>query len=104
MPLAGLAGQDIEHDVAADRAAGHRPSWSQYLVETHDYVDTVFSLIGDAAAKREEIAINAFGKFSVKRTPARDGRNPRTGEPMTIKAATKVSFKRAKALKDKVNR
>ncbi|UBS33749.1 HU family DNA-binding protein [Altererythrobacter sp. N1] len=66
-------------------------------------VDGVFTAIGDAAAKGDEIAINGFGKFSVKRTPARDGRNPRTGEPMTIKAANKIGFRPAKALKDKLN-
>ena len=67
------------------------------------YVDAVFAAIGDAATKGEEISLNGFGKFSVKRVPEREGRNPATGEPMTIKAATKISFKAAKALKDKLN-
>ncbi|MFA7439973.1 MAG: HU family DNA-binding protein [Sphingomonadaceae bacterium] len=66
-------------------------------------VDIVFSLIGDAAASGEEISINGFGKFAVKDTPEREGRNPATGEPMTIKAARKIGFKPAKALKDKLN-
>lgn len=65
--------------------------------------DALFAAIGDAAARGEEISLNGFGKFSVKRTPARDGRNPRTGEPMTIKAANKIGFRPAKALKDKLN-
>lgn len=66
------------------------------------YIDAVFAAIGDAAAKGDEVALAGFGKFSVKKTPARDGRNPRTGEPMTIKAGARISFKAAKALKDKV--
>lgn len=67
------------------------------------YVDAMFAAIGDAAAKGEEVAIAGFGKFATKKTPARDGRNPATGEAMTIKASTKIAFKPAKALKDKVN-
>ncbi|MBS47294.1 MAG: integration host factor [Sphingobium sp.] len=67
------------------------------------YFDTVFAAIGDAAAKGDEIALAGFGKFFVKKVPARDGRNPRTGEVMPIKAATRISFKAAKGLKDKLN-
>ncbi|MBJ7376347.1 HU family DNA-binding protein [Sphingobium sp.] len=66
-------------------------------------VDFLFGAIGDAAAKGDEVAIAGFGKFATKRTPERDGRNPANGETITIKAATKISFKPAKALKDKVN-
>lgn len=67
------------------------------------YVEAVFAMIGDAAAKGDEVAINGFGKFTVKKSAARDGRNPRTGERMSIKAASRVSFKAGKALKDKLN-
>ncbi len=66
-------------------------------------LDAVFEAIGDAAAKGEEVSINGFGKFKVKASPARDGRNPRTGEPMTIKASKKLSFTPAKGIKDKLN-
>src|SRR3546814_9003472 len=54
-------------------------------------VDAVFAGIGEAAAKGEEIALNGFGKFKIKDSPAREGRNPATGEPMTIKASRKRS-------------
>jgi len=67
------------------------------------YLDSLLGAIADAAAKGEEVALAGFGKFVVTKTAEREGRNPSTGEPMTIKAATKVSFKAAKALKDKVN-
>ncbi|EJU12128.1 histone-like DNA-binding protein [Sphingomonas sp. LH128] len=66
-------------------------------------VDFLFGAIGDAAARGDEVAIAGFGKFATKKSPARDGRNPSTGESMTIKASTKIAFKPAKALKDKVN-
>ncbi|MFT4053619.1 MAG: HU family DNA-binding protein [Novosphingobium sp.] len=66
-------------------------------------VDAIFIAIAGAAAKGEEISLNGFGKFKVKDTPEREGRNPATGEPMTIKAARKLSFTPAKAVKDKLN-
>ncbi|AOR80870.1 HU family DNA-binding protein (plasmid) [Novosphingobium resinovorum] len=66
-------------------------------------VDAVFVAIGDAAAKGDEISLNGFGKFKIKDTPEREGRNPATGEAMTIKAARKLTFAPAKAVKDKLN-
>ncbi|WP_404477350.1 HU family DNA-binding protein [Novosphingobium sp. BL-52-GroH] len=66
-------------------------------------VDAVFDAIGDAAAKGDEISLNGFGKFKVKDSPEREGRNPATGEAMTIKASKKLGFAPAKAIKDKLN-
>ena len=71
--------------------------------EARKLVDSVISAIGDAAASGDEVTINGFGKFSVKSTPARTGRNPRTGEAIEIAAGRKVSFSPAKGLKDKVS-
>lgn len=66
-------------------------------------VDGVFSAIADAAAKGDEVSLNGFGKFKVKDTPAREGRNPATGATIQIAAAKKLSFTPAKAVKDKLN-
>ena len=66
-------------------------------------VDAVFTAIADAAAAGEEIALNGFGKFKVKDTPAREGRNPSTGATIQIAAAKKLGFTPAKAIKDKLN-
>ncbi len=71
--------------------------------EARKYVDAVFAAITDAAAKGEEIALNGFGKFKVKDSPAREGRNPSTGAAMQIAASKKLSFSPAKAVKDKLN-
>ncbi|MBJ7442332.1 MAG: HU family DNA-binding protein [Sphingopyxis sp.] len=65
-------------------------------------VDAVFAAIADAAAAGEEIALNGFGKFKVKDTPAREGRNPSTGATIQIAAAKKLGFTPAKAIKDKL--
>ena len=66
-------------------------------------VDAVFAAVADAAAKGEEVSLNGFGKFKVKDSPEREGRNPATGEAMTIKASKKLTFTPAKAVKDKLN-
>lgn len=66
-------------------------------------VDSVISAITDAAANGDEVAINGFGKFKVKASPARDGRNPATGETIKIAASKKLTFAAAKAIKDKLN-
>ncbi|RSU64367.1 HU family DNA-binding protein, partial [Sphingomonas sp. S-NIH.Pt3_0716] len=56
----------------------------------------------EAAAKGEEISLPGFGKFKVKDTPERSGRNPSTGEAITIAASKKITFTPAKALKDRL--
>ncbi|MBV1689403.1 HU family DNA-binding protein [Novosphingobium sp. G106] len=66
-------------------------------------VDGVFAAIADAAAKGEEVSLNGFGKFKVKDSPAREGRNPATGAAMQIAASKKLTFAPAKAVKDKLN-
>jgi len=66
-------------------------------------VDGVFAAIADAASKGEEVSLNGFGKFKVKDVPAREGRNPATGEAMKIAASRKLAFAPAKAVKDKLN-
>ena len=66
-------------------------------------VDSVFTAIGDAAAKGEEVSVPGFGKFKVKDSPAREGRNPATGAAMQIAASRKLGFSAAKAIKDKLN-
>lgn len=71
--------------------------------QTKGLIDAVFTTIADAAAKGEEVSIPGFGKFKVKDTPARDGRNPSTGATIKIAASRKLTFSVAKAVKDKLN-
>jgi DNA-binding protein HU-beta len=66
-------------------------------------VDAVFAAIADAAAAGEEVALNGFGKFKVKDSAAREGRNPSTGETIQIAASKKLGFTPAKAVKDRLN-
>jgi DNA-binding protein HU-beta len=66
-------------------------------------VDAVFSEIATAAASGSETSISGFGKFKVKESPAREGRNPATGETLKIAASKKLTFTPAKAIKDALN-
>ena len=66
-------------------------------------VNTVFTAITDALAGGEAVTITGFGTFSTRTRPAREGRNPRTGEPIAIQASTAPWFKAGKALRDAVN-
>ncbi len=66
-------------------------------------VESVFKQISDAAGLGAETSIPGFGKFKVKDTPARDGRNPSTGATIQIAASKKLSFTPAKAIKDALN-
>lgn len=53
-------------------------------------------------AKGEACKISGLGTFSLTQRKERNGRNPQTGEPMTIPAQTSVRFKVAKGIKDKL--
>jgi len=66
-------------------------------------VGSVFFAIADALAREEPVAIAGFGKFTVRARAARQGHNPRTGEPVAVPASKVPSFKLAKALRDAVN-
>ena len=66
-------------------------------------VDGVLAAIGDARANGEEVRIAGFGTFGTRSRPARTGRNPRTGEAVSISASTSPTFKAGKRLKDAVN-
>lgn len=66
-------------------------------------VDSVLATVADAVAKGEEVSLNGFGKFKVKETAAREGRNPATGATMQIPAGKKLSFAPAKGIKDRLN-
>ena len=70
--------------------------------DTRKIVDGVFAAIADAAAQGDEIAINGFGKFKVKASAEREGRNPSTGVTIKIAASKKLTFAPAKALKDRL--
>jgi DNA-binding protein HU-beta len=71
-------------------------------VDARKIIDTLLGAVVGAAAQGEDVSLPGFGKFKVKDTPEREGRNPATGETITIEAARKLTFAPAKAVKDKL--
>lgn len=65
-------------------------------------LDALIDSVTEALKKGDNVTLIGFGTFTVKERKERQGRNPRTGEPMTIKAAKIPAFKAGKALKDAV--
>ncbi|MEH7681969.1 HU family DNA-binding protein [Priestia megaterium] len=63
-------------------------------------VDALFETISNTLAKEEKIQLIGFGTFEVRERAARTGRNPQTGEEMTIPASKVPAFKPGKELKE----
>jgi len=62
--------------------------------------DLLFELMSEALAEDDKVTVPNFGTFQVTARPARAGRNPATGEAITIAASKSVRFKVSKNLKE----
>ncbi len=65
-------------------------------------VTAILEGIGDTLAKGDKVQLVGFGIFEVRHRKAREGRNPSTGETISIAAQKVPVFKAGKALKDLV--
>ena len=65
-------------------------------------VNTVFDAISESLANGEKVQIIGFGGFDVRKRAERKGRNPQTGEEITIPTSKVPGFRAGKALKDAV--
>ena len=72
--------------------------------DTEVVVNTIFDAMIEALRAGDRIEIRGFGSFQVKIREARDGRNPKTGEPVHISAKRTPFFKVGKELKEMVDR
>jgi len=72
--------------------------------DTELAVTTVLDAVYDALARGPRIEIRGFGSFSISRRPPRVGRNPRSGEQVTIPEKLVPHFKPGKALREAVDR
>ncbi len=70
----------------------------RYVNGTFEVVKTLFT---DGHADR--VTIKEFGTFVIKDAPPREGRNPRTGEPVQIPAKRRITFKPAPSFADELN-
>jgi DNA-binding protein HU-beta len=84
--------------IAAQMAEAHELPTTRAVALLNDTVD----LLSKHLVKGSKVRIVGLGIFQVKRREARMGRNPRTGEPVRIKASRKVTFRPAKELKEAV--
>lgn len=66
-------------------------------------IEAVFQIIKTALAKGDKVQIIGFGTFEVRARKGREGRNPRTNEPIQIEACKTPAFKAGKELKNAVN-
>lgn len=66
-------------------------------------VDAVFAAITAAMKSGDEVRLVGFGTFWVTARPAREGRNPQTGNTLTIAASKSAKFTAGKNLKDTIN-
>jgi len=66
-------------------------------------VGTVFDEISNALARGNRVELRGFGAFSIKRREARQGRNPRTGDAVSVDEKFVPFFKTGKQLRDRLN-
>lgn len=64
-----------------------------------EYVDAIFNTITDMVATGEDVKITGFGTFTVTERAEREGRNPATGETITIPATKAPKFKASSVFK-----
>ena len=66
-------------------------------------VGVILDEIADALARGDRVELRGFGAFSVKQREARIGRNPRTGESVSVDAKAIPFFKTGKQLRERLN-
>ena len=72
-------------------------------IEAKATLEAMLKGITESLSKNDNVTLVGFGTFQVKNRAAREGRNPKTGETIQIKASKVPSFKAGKAFKDAVN-
>jgi len=71
--------------------------------ESSELLEELLEIIKETLESGEEVKISGFGKFEVKRKDERRGRNPQTGEDITIAPRKIVAFRPSAMLKDRMN-
>ena len=72
--------------------------------ESSELLEAVFSIMKNTLEAGENLKISGFGNFVVKQKKDRRGRNPQTGESITIEARRILSFKPSHVLKANINK
>jgi len=74
-----------------------------YQRDVEHVVNAILDEIVDALAQGDRVELRGFGAFSVKNRPARTGRNPRTGETVTVDEKHVPFFKTGKDMRERLN-
>ena len=82
--------------------ANRNPHLFQRDVE--NIVNAVFDEVTDSLSQGNRVELRGFGAFSVKNRPAREGRNPRTGEKVSVEEKWVPFFKTGKELRERLNK
>lgn len=67
--------------------------------ESKDMVEAFFEIVNGTLVQGQDVKLSGFGNFNIRRKAPRPGRNPRTGEPIAIKARNVVTFHASHKLK-----
>lgn len=71
--------------------------------ESAKITETMLDIIKETLERGENVKLFGFGSFNIQHKRARLGRNPQTGEPITISARRVLSFKPSNVLRDELN-
>ena len=77
---------------------------SLYHRDLEQLVNTVFDTITKALENGDRVELRGFGAFSLRERKARVGRNPRTGEAVSVDAKTIPFFKMGKGMRERLNK
>ncbi|MGO9740885.1 MAG: integration host factor subunit beta [Roseiarcus sp.] len=84
------------------RLAGRNPHL--YLRDVEHIVDAILGEIAEALARGDRVELRGFGAFSTKQRHARTGRNPRTGDQVSVDEKLVPFFKTGKEMRERLNR
>jgi integration host factor subunit beta len=96
-----LAGTHMIRSELVQKLCGDFPDLTQREVE--GVVGAIFDSITDQLAKGGRVELRGFGAFSTRQRDARVGRNPRTGESVSVNAKRVPYFKPGKEMRERLN-
>ena len=73
-----------------------------HSADAYQIIDTVLDKISDELSKGNRIEIRGFGSLHVKKTDAKEGRNPKTGETVKVPKKHKICYRAGKTLKQEL--
>ena len=83
------------------RSIGNRLGIPKF--ESSRIVESVLETVKTSLSNGEEVLISGFGKFIVRKKEARRGRNPQTGEDLTLEPRRVITFKCSSVMRDRIN-